>query len=152
MLFYRILGESWSKEFYWLPFLVWWSALSAGFSLGVTLMVVPAPSLSIKTGISTLTLQMYVPESILLIFPNVRFSHLFSCSLQEPSDWLMTVLFSIKVWFFSHFRPTLPPVSVQQQVTFTVFPSRTETSALWLTARAWDKTPAEGHSHKHREK
>lgn len=116
------------------------------FFLDVTVMVVPFPSTLAKRGISTVTLQMYLPESPFVMFSIIRTEHLLFCSFLEPVDWIKTVLCSINVWFFNHLMPTLSAVPSQQQVMFLVSPSWTETSGLWVTTSASEETPGQRHS------
>ncbi len=113
-------------------------------SLALTVMMVPFPSDTKKIGISTDTLQVYLPESSLVIFVKVKF---------EQSD----VFLRIKLWecffmlkisclrfvrFFFQVTVILSNSPVKQQVMLTVSPSMTKTSGLWVTTGVPDdETP-----------
>ena len=104
-------------------------------------MTVPFPLTSKWNGISIFTLQVYLSESSLVILIKVLFeqSDVFFC--RELSGFFIKIPWPILVWFFSHVTVALWNSPVKQQAMFTVSPSLTETSELWVTRNLSDEAP-----------
>ena len=96
-------------------------------SLATTVMTVPFPSSRLKSGISTVNTQTYVPESSLVIRAKVR-----SQQLSPPVAGKCLALFR-RVLFFSQVTFIPSNVTFQQQLMLAASPSMTETLEVWFT-------------------
>lgn len=114
--------------------------LVSGLRRAVTVISVPFPLPCLSTGISTATLQTYLPEDSLVIFVSVKTVQLVFSLCRVRFSTLIVLFFKSSL---SHSTLSLDPECDspgQQQVTFTDPPSGTETSSLWVTF-APDDTP-----------